>query len=321
MPRRIQPIYTCFKNFPKEMVDEVIKSLNEEEQRILRDRYGNDFNSPKLCNEIKKEDSEFFYKVIYNKILRCLNTLKNGTEEKKQKKIKTIYELLIGYSKEEINEEIAKLPDSQKEIIRIRFGSDLENPKEERKLTANEILILHNTIIRKLERQLSKRISNGLKKDKKDVQEETIENPKELKQVENTQESVQQEKTSQREVREPIKPQEQIQPETPNQNEESNTNNLTTKDGLKEMLEILTKPSFTTLLEVMTPKEAIIFCLRLGVGGKRFKANDIAKFLEIDIQDVYDTTNKALDTFQDNVDMLLAKEQEKTEELKLTLKK
>lgn len=327
MPRRIQPIYTCFKNFPKEMVDEVIKSLNEEEQRILRDRYGNDLNNPNPPEDYTKEEKDYFYASLIPKIRRHLKrkfktqNSNKYSKEKRNRKITSLYEALSDYPKEEIDKLVDALPDNQKEIIRIRFGSDLENPKEERKLTANEILILHNTIIRKLERQLSKRISNGLKKDKKDVQEETIENPKELKQVENTQESVQQEKTSQREVREPIKPQEQIQPETPNQNEESNTNNLTTKDGLKEMLEILTKPSFTTLLEVMTPKEAIIFCLRLGVGGKRFKANDIAKFLEIDIQDVYDTTNKALDTFQDNVDMLLAKEQEKTEELKLTLKK
>lgn len=327
MARKVQSIYTYFNEYPKENIDEIIDELSEKEHQSLRRRYGNDLNNPNPPEDYTKEEKDYFYASLIPKIRRHLKrkfktqNSNKYSKEKRNRKITSLYEALSDYPKEEIDKLVDALPDNQKEIIRIRFGSDLENPKEERKLTANEILILHNTIIRKLERQLSKRISNGLKKDKKDVQEETIENPKELKQIENTQESVKQEKTAQTEVLEPIKQQEQTQPEKTNQNEESITNNLTTKDGLKEMLEILKKPSFTTLLEVMTPKEAIIFCLRLGAGGKRFKANDIAKFLEIDVQDVYDTTNKALDTFQENIDMLLAKEQEKTEELKLSLKK
>lgn len=307
MPRRIQPIYTCFKNFPKEMVDEVIKSLNEEEQRILRDRYGNDFNSPKLCNEIKKEDSEFFYKVIYNKILRCLNTLKNGTEEKKQKKIKTIYELLIGYSKEEINEEIAKLPDSQKEIIRIRYGDDLNNPVTERNLTKKELTTLYSAIIPKIRIKLAKKKSGEIKEEMiKESQDKPIESidlgeqPKtsQISEIDLTKES-----------------------EPTNPKEENSTNSLTTKEGLNEMLEIISKPSFTTLLEALTPKEAIIFSLRLGITGKAYKANDISEFLGIDIQDVNDTTKKAIRIFQDNFDILLKKEREKVQKIQLTMKK
>ena len=327
MARKVQSIYTYFNEYTKENIDEIIDELSEKEHQSLRRRYGNDLNNPNPPEDYTKEEKDYFYASLIPKIRRHLrkkfktqNSNKNSGQ-KRNRKITSLYEALSDYPKEEIDKLVDALPDNQKEIIRIRFGSDLENPKEERKLTPNEILILHNTIIRKLERQLSKRIPNGLKKDKKDVQEGTIESSEELKQVQTTQESVEQEKTPQREVPEPIEPQKQIQPEIASQNEESNINSLTTKDGLKEMLEILTKPSFTTLLEVMTPKEAIIFCLRLGAGGKRFKANDIAEFLGIDVQDVYDTTNKALDTFQDNVDMLLAKEQEKTEELKLTLKK
>lgn len=303
MPRRLQPIYTCFKNFPKEMVDEVIKSLNEEEQQIIRDRYGNDLNSPKLCNEIKKEDSEFFFKVIYHKILRQLNILKYGIEKKEPRKIKTIYELLIGYSKEEINEEIAKLPDSQKEIIRIRYGDDLDNPVSKRNLTKKELTTLYSAIIPKIRIKLSKMKSNEIKEEMiKESQNKSIksidlgEQPKtsQVLGIDLTKES-----------------------EPTNQIEENSTNSLTTKEGLNEMLGIISKPSFTTLLEALTPKEAIIFSLRLGITGKAYKANDISEFLGIDIQDVNDTTNKAIRTFQDNIDILLKKEQEKVKKLTL----
>lgn len=307
MPRRIQPIYTCFKNFPKEMVDEVIKNLNEEEQRILRDRYGNDFNSPKLCNEIKKEDSEFFYKVLYYKILRCLNTLKNGTDEKKQKRIKTIYELLIGYSKEEINEEIAKLSDSQKEIIRIRYGDDLNNPVTKRNLTKKELTALYSAIIPKIIIKLSKKKSGEIK-------EEMIEKSQD-KSIESL------DMGEQPKISQTLEIDLKTQSEPTNQKEEKSTNSLTTKEGLNEMLEIISKPSFTTLLEKLTPKEAIIFSLRLGITGKAYKANDISEFLGIDIQDVNDTTKKAIRIFQDNFDILLKKEREKVQKIKLSMKK
>lgn len=307
MPRRLQSIYTCFKNFPKEMVDEVIKGLNEEEQRILRDRYGDDFNSPKLCNEIKKEDSEFFFKVIYHKILRQLNILENGKEEKKPRKIKTIYELLIGYSKEEINEEIAELPDSQKEIIRIRYGDDLNNPVSERNLTKKELTTLYSAIIPKIRIKLSKKRSDEIK-------EETIKQSqnKPIKSID----MGEQPKTSQ-----VLEIDLRTQSKTTNQKEENSTNSLTTKEGLNEMLEIISKPSFTTLLKALTPKEAIIFSLRLGITGKAYKANDIAEFLEIDIQDINDTTKKAIRIFQENIDMLLETEREKVKKINLSIKK
>lgn len=307
MKKNIQSIYDYLREFPKEKIDEVIESLNEEDKELLRKRYGDDLNNPNPTEDLTKKETDAFYGSLVPRMRRRLSNpsgIRNSGEPK-NKKIISLYDALSDYPKEEIDKLVAILPENQKEIIRIRFGSDLENPKEQRSLRKKESEMLLNTIIPKLKRNLSKRINN-----KKNEQEVIFE----------VQQQKQQEKTPQAPVPETIKLQEQTQYETPNQNEESNINSLTTKEGLKEMLEILTKPSFKILLEALTPKEAIIFSLRLGTGEKVFKASDIAEFLEIDVQDVYDTTNKALDAFQENVDMLLQKEEEKLQKLELNIK-
>ena len=308
MVNKIQSIYDYFSEFPKEKIDEIIKSLSEEDRDLLRKRYGDDLNNPNPQENLTQKEKDAFYGSLIPRIRRRLKNpnCEKYSRKRNNKKITSLYDALSDYPKEEIDKLVASLPDNQKEIVRIRFGSDLENPKEERNLTRNESLALNNTIIPKLKRNLAR-----IMKNKENEQEVTPEIQQGKKQ---------QEETTQTPGPQTIEPQEQTQPEIPNQNEESNINSLTTREGLKEMLEILTKPSFTILLEALTPKEAIIFSLRLGTGGKAFKANDIAEFLEIDVQDVYDTTNKALDAFQENVDMLLEKEEEKLQKLELNIK-
>lgn len=251
MSKKVQSIYAYFNEFPKEMVDEVIESLSEEEIKLLNARYGGDLNNPKEPTNFKKEDSPKFYGSLVPKIKRRLKDLKDLREGKLSSRRRKLLENRTNKVSKEVTAEVQSIESKSLQT-------------EEQQVQIPQVPILQT--------------------------------PQEIPQA-------------------PIE-QEQIIPEIINQKEE---NNLNTKEGLKEMLEILTKPSFTILLEALTPKEAIVFCLRLGTSGKAFKAKDIAEFLETDIQDIYDTTNRALDAFQENVDMLLEKEQQRVQGLKLSI--
>lgn len=61
-----------------------------------------------------------------NKAITSRINDKENIEE--MKRIRTIYELLDDYTKEEIDKEIENLNDEDKQIIELRYGKDLENP-------------------------------------------------------------------------------------------------------------------------------------------------------------------------------------------------
>lgn len=79
-----------------------------------------------------------------------------------------------------------------------------------------------------------------------------------------------------------------------------------TKDDCVKILELLKKPTFSQLLDVLTMKEAIIFSLKLGfVDNKYFKTEAIAKFLGIREEEVIDVTKKALLIYRENFNVFL----------------
>ena len=77
----------------------------------------------------------YIYKLIkesLDKLRENMQLLENGMEAIKddncKKKLRTIYELLSDYTREEINEMIEELSDEDKELLRLRYGNDLDNP-------------------------------------------------------------------------------------------------------------------------------------------------------------------------------------------------
>ena len=78
-------------------------------------------------------------------------------ETNNKNKVKTIYEYLSDYTKEEIDEVIGKLLDKDRELLRLKYGDDLDNPvlivsdKQQAKLDYN----FYN-LIRKIKRLLVK---------------------------------------------------------------------------------------------------------------------------------------------------------------------
>ena len=65
------------------------------------------------------------------------------------------------------------------------------------------------------------------------------------------------------------------------------------KDDCLKILELMRTPSFGDMLKSLTPKEAVITCLKLGyVDGKYFTTESIADFLGIETSEVIETTKK-----------------------------
>ena len=62
------------------------------------------------------------------------------------------------------------------------------------------------------------------------------------------------------------------------------------------------------MLNVLSVKEAVIISLRLGyINGLTFSTESIAKFLEIDEDEVREITKKALLLYKDNINEFLDK--------------
>ena len=70
------------------------------------------------------------------------------------KQIKTIYEYFNEYTKEEIDNAISKLTDDEKELMRIRYGNDLNNPTQE-PLNKDNYYKFYHKLIPKLKRLLA----------------------------------------------------------------------------------------------------------------------------------------------------------------------
>lgn len=171
MPKKIKSIYECFSDFSKQMVDEEIAKLSDEEHEILIKRYGEDLSTPEQGRTLTKEESDIFYKRIYAKIRRHLLDKKIKKNDNCQnRKVKTIYELVGSeYKKEDIDEAISKLPFSQKSFIEQRYGSNLENPIVRKKMTKEEKGKLYGTIVPKIRAHITKKYTNNDEKAKRCV--------------------------------------------------------------------------------------------------------------------------------------------------------
>ena len=121
--RRPKSIYEYFKEYSKDDVDNAIMHLSDEYKKVLLLRYGEDLRNPSVLSS-KWEGKHIT--LFHNHILVDINKyLINKTTGRK---IKTIYELLDGYTKEEIDRAIAELDFEDKELLRKRYGDNLEIP-------------------------------------------------------------------------------------------------------------------------------------------------------------------------------------------------
>lgn len=130
--------------------DEEFKGL-----RIYYDRIKSNNKVDKLERNIKE-----------SKVNKSTN---NKSEVKeKMKRIKTIYQLLSDYTKEEVDSIIITASEADKKLIRLRYGDDLENPQPLCRFTNTENAMFYSVLLPRFRRNLEKEY--GTRKDNNDQQ-------------------------------------------------------------------------------------------------------------------------------------------------------
>ena len=199
------------------------------------------------------------------------NAIKKKEEKKMSRRAQSIYEYFSEYTKEEIDAAIEKLTREEMSLLTLRYGEDLNNPIFG-KLTKEDRNKFYSSLIPKIKRLLS----NPNKKINK-----------------RTNILVQ-----------PIKPIETLT--KPIDNLQISCNDSFSKEESIKILEMFRTPTFSQMLELVSPREAIIISLKLGyVDGKFFSTESIANFLGIDEIEVIEATKKVLLLYKTNINQFI----------------
>jgi len=209
-------------------------------------------------------------------------------------KLQTIYEYLKDYTKEQIDTVLEMLSEDEKLLIKVRYGNDLNNPVAG-KLTKDQADKFYGSLIPKIRRLLANRYNK--KATKKAVKTSNKEN-KQAKIKNSNNALVNKDQNIN---------QDSINNHLPiNQTETISSKQNLTKDDCERMLEFLRTPSFNQMMNVLSVKEAVIISLKLGyIDGKYFETESIAKFLNIEQQEVIDTIKKVLILYKDNINQII----------------
>lgn len=295
---RAKNIYTIFSNsgYTKEELDIAINELSEEEIELLKSRYGEDLTEMPTIRNKRNEYTKKFIQELFPKLRRIIknNREKNMDDEAKKgrkgmKTSKNIYEIFSnqGYSKEELDEAIKCLSKSYIDTLKSRYGEDLMGVPTA-KLDKKERSRLYTAIFGRLKKELQKNRERSviLTSKVEDIVNET------------TNESVEEYVNIPSEENVDVRDEEV-------ENIHENTND-TSINEYKMLLELLKTSTFNDMLKVLTPKEAVIVCLRLGyIDNKYFTSESIANFLGIDTLEVTETTKKVLLLYRDNINKII----------------
>lgn len=291
-------IYTIFSNsgYTKEELDIAIKELSEEEIELLKSRYGEDLTEMPTTRNKRSEYTKKFVQELFPKLRRIIknNREKNMDDEVKKgrkgmKTSKNIYEIFSnqGYSKEELDEAIKCLSKSYLDTLKSRYGEDLMGVSTA-KLDKKERSRLYTAIFGRLKKELQKNRERSVIPTSK--VEDTVN--------ETTNESVEEY------VNIPSEENVDVRAEGVENIHENTSNNSINE--YKMLLELLKTSTFNDMLKVLTPKEAVIICLRLGyIDNKYFTSESIANFLGIDTLEVTETTKKVLLLYRDNINKII----------------
>lgn len=231
-------------------------------------------------------------------------------EKMRRKKLQTIYEYLKGYTREEINAMLSKLTEEEISLVKLRYGDDLDNPVTSSTWGKEETNKFYGSLIPKMKRLLSNP-DGKRKRTIKKIQNTSNENNHSSifsKKQPEVEEISQSELSSQK-----IEESKTILPQTTSEIE---------KDDCLKILELMRTPNFGEMLKSLTPKEAVIVCLRLGyVDEKYFTSESIAGFLGIETSEVIETTKKVLLVYKENINQFIDKAVDIATSSSLVLKK
>lgn len=272
--KRIRNIYQYLPEYSEEEVDRVIDSLEDEDKDLLIRRYGEDLHHP-VALRLSQGDRNRFYNGL---VLRMRKTLSNNREQDQEKgqitpeiprrNISTIYEYLSEYKKEEIDKVISNLTDREKNLLIKMYGTNIVSFSEKELLDKRQQQ--NSSSFSRNERyafthQLIPKIKASLEESKKDEKEgsKEIQVPQEI--------------------------------EKPHQEERKESLDTISYDDIKK---IVTDPLQLQIMSHLTPEEAVVVSLELGlVMEKEFTIKEVAHLLKMDEDEVKSITKKGFSTY------------------------
>ncbi len=93
--------------------------------------------------------------VVFRIISSNINKLRSNTRKRQA----TIYELFSDYTREEIDNVLKILPDDDIELIKLRYGNNLDNPVSV--MNSDERLQYYNSLVPKIRRKLIRERKKG----------------------------------------------------------------------------------------------------------------------------------------------------------------
>lgn len=308
-------------------LDEVGKELNVTRERVrqIEARAIKKIRTSKYIKEFavymdypkKSLDNIKFFKNEYIKSKKAeyKKFLKDSELDRKEvknmsKRIKTIYEYFDSYSREQIDEMLSKLSDDDMDLIRLRYGNDLDNPNGG-KFGREENYKFYGLLVPKMKNLLAnptgEKRKRGRKKKNVCFTKELIGDVSVKNEVVDDKQLIQDESVESHillgsvPVKDNVLDGELIS-EACNLKEVSSDEKGMTKNDCIKMLELLRTPTFTQMMDVLSTKEAVIISLKLGyVDGKYFSTKSIADFLGIEESEVVEVTKKVLLLYKDNM--------------------
>ena len=148
---KIISIYDYFNEYSKSDVDSMLARLNKDEMRLLRLKFGDRLTLYVRNNNLSEED----YKKYVGLKLRIKNLLKNPNFGKR----KTLFEKYSKYPKKDILLAIEKLPEVDKNYLKVYYGADYQNVPIDASFVSKKISAIHNTLNKILKKLHEKRIT------------------------------------------------------------------------------------------------------------------------------------------------------------------
>lgn len=215
------------------------------------------------------------------KSLDCVKTgfVTNKRDGKKKKHwvLKTIYDCFPNFTKQEVDSLILSLSEEERELIRLRYGKDLENPVTDEKWSEEASKRFYRHLIPKMKRLLVKHSEESV----------IASTPCDFQEV------FDKEEVSSKKVQSSLEISSDV------------LDNTAAKFGESVViteLDFSKIPKYAEFLQLLSFKEAVIMGLILGcVDGKKFSISSIAEFLGISEEKINNIVLKSLALYKENV--------------------
>lgn len=316
----LKTIYENFDSYSREQVDAMLDKLSKRDKELIKAIYGDDLDN-QVFRKLTIEEHSEFYNFLVPKMEKLLA---NPTG---QKKTKMFYEFFDSYSKEQVDAVLERLPEKDWEIIRARYGSDLDNPVF-KKMTMEDSTRFYSYLLPRVRKLLSNHTEEIKVRKIKTIY--GLLGPYSREQVNAMLENLSEEdkalvaarygndldnpvprKLTSKEynrfycklvpkMRRILKKGSFLNcQKLLNESSTINSVDVLTDDDYTRMLELLELPEFS---EMSSSKEAMVTVLKLGyIDGKCFSNSVVSKVLGIESQEVVDITKKVLLDYKERI--------------------